>query len=203
VRTGELIAIVDLTDDASEDHWAQAFWHGEIAAREAAAEAGYSDDELTRSYVDYATLALTALDGRSFAAVVRSQRGGPIWGVARRPSERDLAIWEGKTVPPEPVPVEQQRKPLRKIEQAWARIEKHAGEIFTTVRGKEFTYSVGGKPTPWHVALVHLSRNIPRGDLSRALDAWPVNGPSKLPTVSQPSYVYAILSDPRIRKEDW
>ena len=171
--------------------------------REVAVEAGYSNDELTRSYVDYATLALTAADGRSSAAVVRPRRGGPIWGVARRPSERDLAIWEGKTVPPEPVPVEQQCRPLRKIEQAWARIEQHAGEIFTTVRGKEFTYSVGGKPTPWHVTLMHLRLNMPHGDLSRALDAWPVDGPSRLPTVAQPSYVYAIVSDPRIRKEDW
>jgi len=198
-----LVAVVDLTDDASEDHWAQATWHAELAARKAAVQAGYSEDQLTRSYVDYRTIAVTASDGHSFAAVIRQQRGGPSWGVARLPSEHDLAIWEGKPIPPEPAPATPQRQPLPKITQAWTRIEKHAGEVFTTLRGKEFTYSVGGKPTPWYVTLDHLRRNIPRGDLSHALDVWPVDGPSKLPPVAQPSYVYAILSDPRIRKDDW
>jgi hypothetical protein len=198
-----LVAVVDLTDDASEDHWAQATWHAEVAACKAAAQAGYSEDQLTRSYLDHSTVAVTTTDGHSFAAVVRQQRGGPVWGVARLPSERDLAIWEGNSVPPEPAPLEPQREPLSKIEQARTRIEKHAGEVFTTFRGKVFTYRVGGGPAPWYVILDHLRRNIPRGDLSLALDAWPVDDPSKLPAVAQPSYVYAILSDPRIRKEDW
>lgn len=104
VRTGELVAVVDFTDDASEDHWAQAIWHAEVAARKAAAQAGYSEDQLTRSYIDYNTIAVTASDGRSFAAVIRQERGGPSWGVARLPTERDLAIWAGKPVPPEPGP---------------------------------------------------------------------------------------------------
>lgn len=203
MHAGELVAVVDFTDDANEDHWAQATWHAEVAARKAAAQAGYSDDQLTRSDIDYRAVAVTATDGRSFAAVLRQQRGGPFWGIARPPSERDLAIWEGKPVPPESAPVEPQRNPPLKITKAWARIEKHAGEVFTTVRGKEFTYSVGGGPNPWYVTLDHLRRNIPRGDLSHALDVWPVDGPSKLPPVAQPSYVFAILSDPRIREEDW
>ncbi|WP_409184915.1 hypothetical protein F9C11_11900 [Amycolatopsis sp. VS8301801F10] len=203
MHTGKLVAVVDLTDDASEDHWAQATWHAEVAARKAATQAGYSEDQLSRSYVDYRTIAVTSSDGRSFAAVIRQQRGGPFWGVARPPSERDLAIWEGKPVPPESAVVESQHEPISKIERAWTRIEKHAGEVFTTLRGKEFTYSVGGRPSPWHVTLDQLRRNISRGDLSRALAVWPVDGPSKLPAVAQPSYVYAILSDPRIRKDDW
>jgi hypothetical protein len=139
VRTRELVAVVDLTDDASEDHWAQATWHAEVAARKAAVQAGYSEDQLTRSYVDSRTIAVTASDGHSFAAVIRQQRGGPSWGVARLPSEHDLAIWEGKPIPPEPAPATPQRQPLPKITQAWTRIEKHAGEVFTTLRGKEFT----------------------------------------------------------------
>lgn len=203
MHTGELVAVLDLTDDASEDHWAQASWHAEVAAREAATQAGYPEDQLTRSYIDHQTVAITGSDGLSFAAVIQQQHGGPFWGVARQPSERDLAMWEGKPAPPEPALAEPQREPLSKIEQAWTRIEKHAGEAFTTLRGNEFTYSVGGKPTPWHITLDHLRRDISRGDLSRALDVWPVKGPSELLHVAQPSYVYAILNDPRIRKDDW
>ncbi|MBE9373262.1 hypothetical protein IQ251_02270 [Saccharopolyspora sp. HNM0983] len=202
MRTGELVAVVDFTDDANEDHWAQATWHGEVAAREAAERAGYAKVQLTRSFPDFRTVALTAPDGRSFAAVLRAQPGGPYWGTARPPTERDLAIWEGRPGPPEPAPVEPQRE-LLKIEKTWKRIEQNAGEVFTTVRGKEFTYRIGGAPVPWYVTLSHLRRNIARGDFSNALDAWPVDGPSKLPPVAQPSYVYAILRDPRVREKDW
>lgn len=203
MHAGELVAFVDLTNDANEDHWAQATWHAEVAVREAAAQAGYSEDQLTRSFPDYRTVTVTAPDGRSFVAVLHPQAGGPYWGIARTPTERDLALWEGKPVPPEPASVETQYESPLKIAKAWKRIEQHAGEVFTTVRGKEFIYSVGGGPTPWYVTLDHLRRNIPRGHLSHALDAWPVDGPGKLPPVAQPSYVYAILSDPRIREDDW
>jgi hypothetical protein len=120
--------------------------------------------------------------------------------VVRAPSERDLLRWAGVPVPAEPAPVEQQQQEAGpNIATAWPRIQEYAGEVFATVRGKRFTYHVG----PWYVTIDHLGRNIPRGAFSQTLDAWPVDGPGQLPPVTQPSYVYAIVSDPRIRGTDW
>jgi hypothetical protein len=36
----QLVAVVDLTDDANEDHWFQASWHAQVAVRKAAEQAG-------------------------------------------------------------------------------------------------------------------------------------------------------------------
>jgi hypothetical protein len=79
----------------------------------------------------------------------------------------------------------------------WTKIEEHVGQPFRQSRGKEFTYVIRGntlKPstTNW---------NIPRKDFETAA------GISQIKSVSQlqkfglqgPSYVYAIVTDPRIR----
>lgn len=95
MRTGELVAVVDFTDYANEDHWAQATWTGEVAARNAAEQAGYAKEQLARSFPDFRTIALTAPDGCSFAAVLHAQPDGPYWGIARPPTERDLGRTAG------------------------------------------------------------------------------------------------------------
>lgn len=45
----------------------------------------------------------------------------------------------------------------------WARVQQHAGEVFTTVRGKEFRYSAraGG------VEMLTTNRVLPRADFGR------------------------------------
>lgn len=76
----------------------------------------------------------------------------------------------------------------------WARVQQHAGEVFTTVRGKESRYSAraGG------VEMLTTNRVLPRADFEQALARMPVDGPGALQDLQGPSYLFAILSDPRV-----
>jgi len=78
----------------------------------------------------------------------------------------------------------------------WDRIEQHQGEVFRQLGGKEFTYRVQGssvKPST-------TNRLIPRTDFDRAsrLNAIHTVSEVKRLGVQGPSYVFAILTDPRI-----
>ena len=78
--------------------------------------------------------------------------------------------------------------------QIWKRIVEYEGSEFRQVRGKTFTYTVSGN------ALVPSTTNylIPRSQIEKAWKRMPVAGPGGLQDLVAPSYLYAILSDPRI-----
>jgi hypothetical protein len=77
----------------------------------------------------------------------------------------------------------------------WQRVQQHAGEVFTTVTGKEFRYSVGAGG----VQMQTTNRTLPRSDFEKALDRMPVAGPGALQDLQGTSYIYAILNDPRVK----
>lgn len=59
----------------------------------------------------------------------------------------------------------------------WENIQNHAGEIFHTVRGLDFVYTLERNQ-------VHTSRteyNIPRSSFERAYEHWPLAGPGAMP----------------------
>jgi hypothetical protein len=81
----------------------------------------------------------------------------------------------------------------------WERIKAHRGEEFHTVRGEPFSYDVHGnilvprpqkgEPTP---------RQLPRRDLEKAWARRPLSGPGQIKDLQGPSYIFGILTDPRI-----
>jgi hypothetical protein len=77
----------------------------------------------------------------------------------------------------------------------WRRVQQHAGQAFTTVRGKPFRYSAseGG------IYMLTTNRVLPRADFEEALRRMPVSGPGALQDLQGPSYIYAILNDPRVK----
>jgi hypothetical protein len=85
---------------------------------------------------------------------------------------------------------------MNEYDKIWANIVKHEGEQFYTVTGRPCYYKISGN----QIILLNTTRNIPRSNIERALDV--VN-----PKVSQlermnlqgPSYILAIIGDPRIR----
>ncbi|MEX0754971.1 MAG: hypothetical protein WD556_07630 [Actinomycetota bacterium] len=81
----------------------------------------------------------------------------------------------------------------------WIRIEAHAGEPFRQVRGARFTYSV----VNGHVVPDRTNQQIPKSAFEKALDLVPLDGPGEIQHLRGPSYVYAILADPRISAGDW
>ena len=89
---------------------------------------------------------------------------------------------------------------MRDITEVWERIGAHQSERFETKTGVAFTYTVAGntfvadrpKPYPIHV-----------GQVEKALERVPVDGPNQLHDLRGPAYLWAILHDPRIRRSDW
>ena len=80
------------------------------------------------------------------------------------------------------------------FEVVWARIQAHQGEVFHQVRGGEFTYAVSGNA----VHPDRTTRDLHKSQFEKALERVPVAGPGDLQDLQGPSYLYAILTDPRI-----
>jgi hypothetical protein len=85
------------------------------------------------------------------------------------------------------------------ITEIWQRITDHAGETFRQIRGGEFTYTVDHKSlrpdrTNW---------TIPKTHFDRALELVPLDNTRVVQHLFGPSYIYAVLMDPRIRRSDW
>lgn len=81
----------------------------------------------------------------------------------------------------------------------WKKIEARAGESFRQIRGGEFTYSI-------HSGCVvpdRTNRQLPRSQFEKAFDLVPLENTKSVQDLQGPSYLYAILMDARIRRQDW
>lgn len=81
----------------------------------------------------------------------------------------------------------------------WTRIQAHAGQQFQQVRGGVFSYEA----TSSAVRPDRTNQQIPRLHFERALARLPFPNTVVLQDLRGPSYIYAILVDPRIRMGDW
>ena len=82
------------------------------------------------------------------------------------------------------------------FEEVWDRVRGCAGQEFKTVRGLPFTYKMSGdylKPSRTNVELS-------KGDFRRAYELMPLTGPGRINRlVMGPAYVFAVLTDARIK----
>lgn len=85
------------------------------------------------------------------------------------------------------------------VETVWARIRANEGEKFYQLRGKIFTYSVVGE----YIDLHTTNQKIPKKHIAQALGEVPLKDTVQVQHLRGPSYIYAILMDDRIRKNDW
>ncbi len=100
---------------------------------------------------------------------------------------------KAQTTPP-------QRHEEPEIEVVWERIIAHQGQLFHQLKGQAFTYQVNGNALTPSTA----KAKIYKSQFAKALGAVPFEKVSDVPAgVFGPSYVYAILMDPRIRQDDW
>lgn len=138
---------------------------------------------------------------------VRSARGAgrPWTEIAAAADITRQAAWErwrdlDPTQPEVPADGHQPREaPMPTIDDVWTRISARAGEVFHQKRGAAFTYNVyGGCVRP-----DRTNRQIPRSDVGAALQLVPTPTTVPLQHLQGPSYIWAILHDPRIRQDDW
>lgn len=85
------------------------------------------------------------------------------------------------------------------IDTLWSRIKAHEGQKFTQLRGGEFSYVVSGAA----VIPDRTNQNIPRVHFEEAARLLPLSNTVPVQHLRGPSYIFAILMDPRIRRSDW
>ena len=81
----------------------------------------------------------------------------------------------------------------------WGRIVEHAGEAFHQTKGGLFHYAIQGNT----VLLDRVRQRITRALLEEAYGLCPLRDTTPVQHLRAPSFLYAILMDPRIRKLDW
>ena len=84
-------------------------------------------------------------------------------------------------------------------EAVWRRIVAHSGETFHQLRGKPFTYHASGRTISLHTTNRHISRTA----IEKPLVLVPLADTTPVQHLSAPSYIYALLTDRRIRRSDW
>lgn len=85
------------------------------------------------------------------------------------------------------------------IEFVWQRIKEYEGQVFRQIGGGEFTYKVKGNT----IELNRTNRIVSKATIEQALKHVPLENTVPLQRLQAPSYLYAILMDKRIRKNDW
>lgn len=85
----------------------------------------------------------------------------------------------------------------------WDRIRRHAGETFTTKTGLDFHYEVPGAYIRVTRGGHEIERSLSRTNFVKAAAMLPTDGPGALKGRQGASYTWAILMDPRIRREAW
>lgn len=86
------------------------------------------------------------------------------------------------------------------IELIWKRIVENEGKEFKQKREKIFTYSLIGKNT---IKLSTTNRSISKSQFEKALNFVPLDKTTIIQNLQAPPYIYGILMDDRIRKENW
>ena len=85
------------------------------------------------------------------------------------------------------------------IEILWERIIENEGQTFKQIKGGEFTYTVKGNV----IELSRTNRSVSKNTFMEALKYVPLVNTVPLQHLQAPSYLFAILMDSRIRKNDW
>lgn len=88
---------------------------------------------------------------------------------------------------------------MPKIDVVWQRIQAHAGETFCQIRGGEFSYEVTGGG----LRLNRTNQILPKKHLAEALELVPLRSTVPVHHLRAPSYIYAILMDPRVSAGEW
>lgn len=82
----------------------------------------------------------------------------------------------------------------------WTRIMALQGEEFTTITDLPFTYRIEGDG----LFPSRTNYRLSRGNFEKAYAMLPIQGPGEISkSIHGPSYVWAILNDPRISRGKW
>lgn len=104
--------------------------------------------------------------------------------------------WGGEHRDPSSLPAQQPGSPTERI---WSRILRFQGEQFRTATKLPYTYSVEGDSGIWFYRNgKRIEHRLWRGELEAALKRPAVSRPRDLQRFQCPSYLFGLLTDPRI-----
>ena len=84
--------------------------------------------------------------------------------------------------------------------EVWSRIIAHKGDIFHTKTGKPFSYEIDRD----YFLPSRTEYRISKSDFERVYPDVPFEGPGIINLiVRDPSYIWAVLHDPRISQNEW
>ena len=89
------------------------------------------------------------------------------------------------------------------FDDVWTRIERHAGQTFTTATGLPFTYRVPGDYLKVSRDGREINRSLSWTNFMKASAAMPTPRPSDIKESQGSAYTWAILMDRRIRGDAW
>ena len=82
----------------------------------------------------------------------------------------------------------------------WKRIIACENEEFRTISNLAFTYRINGNS----LCPSRTEYNISKSDFAKAYELVPISGPGEISKlVRGPAYIWAILNDKRISKNEW
>lgn len=88
-------------------------------------------------------------------------------------------------------------------ETIWQRIVSHQGEQFQTVRGLPLTFQVEGSGIWFFRDGKRVNRKLTRTQFEVALSRCPLSRTTEIKDLMDYPYVFAVLSDKRIRGQEW
>jgi len=94
-----------------------------------------------------------------------------------------------------------QRNTEGEFNRIWQSVGAHTGEDFSTIKGLPFRYALAGQTVWIERDGRRIEQVLGQSEFRKAWERWPVGGPGELQDLRGPSYIFAILSDARIRKD--
>ncbi|MCL6546265.1 MAG: hypothetical protein K6T61_13625 [Bryobacteraceae bacterium] len=93
--------------------------------------------------------------------------------------------------------------PLDRVELIWQRIQAHQEEEFQTATGLPFTYKVDGSGLWIFRGGRRINRRLPKKQVAVAIERCPLKSTTEIKDLMGLSYLFGILTDRRIRGNDW
>lgn len=127
--------------------------------------------------------------------------GKELW--SREPGDIFVDRLRSEDSPPLPFVDEPDASVQNVAESVWRRIESHQGEEFKTVKNLPFTYVVEGAGIWFFREGRRINRRLTRTQVEVAIARCPLTTTTEIKDLMDPSYLFALLMDSRIRGKAW
>ena len=103
-----------------------------------------------------------------------------------------------------PPPTLRSPSPAESLPEAiWRRVANHHGQEFQTVRGLPFTFEVEGTGIWFFRDGKRVNRKLTRKQFEMALSRCPLTRTTEIKDLMDYPYLFAVLTDRRIRGQEW